>query len=158
MTASETRDRRNNSFSQNQFCYDRKAAWWQTDTGQKSVHRGYWCSPVYISQLFSQCECVCAFHCPPESWELMSILWQHRNKEAGLSRSDVSWRCFVVAQPCTPGTIKLKIIGSESLPFIDPLKSVNSSRHKHSRRWRKKCSPSLTHSCTLKHTIRKGCV
>lgn len=67
---------------------------------------------------------------PPESWELMPTLWQCRDGGSGLSRIDVSWRRFVVAHPYTPGTIKLKIIGSESPPFIDPLESVNSPRHK----------------------------
>lgn len=97
------------------------------------------CCSVYIFQLLlCVCVCVslaacvlqCVLHSPPESWELMSTLWQYRDGGAGLSRIDVSWRRFVVAHPCTLGTIKLKIIGSESPPFIDPLESVNSSRHK----------------------------
>lgn len=74
--------------------------------------------------------CCSALHSLPESWELMPAMWQHRDGRAGLSRIDISWRRFVVAHPCTQGTIKLKIIGSESPPFIDPLESVNSPRYK----------------------------
>lgn len=61
--------------------------------------------------------------------EPMPRLWQRTDRGVGLSWIDVSWRRLVVAHPCTLGTIKLKIIGSESPPFIDPLESVNSWRH-----------------------------
>lgn len=97
-------------------------------------------------------------HSPPESWELMPTLWQCWDGGAGLSRIDVSWRRFVVAHPCTLGTIKLKIIGSESPPFIDPLEPVNSPRHKRWRiqRWREMCTHLRTQIPTKKQRAVEG--
>lgn len=89
----------------------------------------------------------------------MPTLWQRRDGGAGLSRIDVSWRRFVVAHPCTLGTIKLKIIGSESPPFIDPLESVNSPRHKRQRiqRQREKCRHSHTYTHKQKGVEGRVC-
>lgn len=100
------------------------------------------CVCVSITARMSHFVLQSMLHSPPESWELMPTLWQCWDGGAGLSRIDVSWRRFVVAHPCTLGTIKLKIIGSESPPFIDPLEPVNSPRHKRWRiqRWREMCT------------------
>ena len=108
------------------------------------------CVCLSITASVSECVLLSVVPSPPESGELMPTLWQYRDGGAGLSRIDVSWRRFVVAHPCTLGTIKLKIIGSESPPFIDPLESVNSLRHQRQRiqRQRKKC----THTHSLSHT------
>ena len=104
------------------------------------------CVCVSITACVSKCVLQRAHHSPPESWELMPTLWQCRDGGAGLSRIDVSWRRFVVAHPCTLGTIKLKIIGSESPPFIDPLESVNSQRHKRQRIQRQREEYTHTHT------------
>lgn len=85
---------------------------------------------VYTFQLLLPCTCFSVYVHFPLLLRAGSWCPECRDGGSGLSRIDVSWRRFVVAHPYTLGTIKLKIIGSESPPFIDPLESVNSPRHK----------------------------
>lgn len=82
--------------------------------------------------------------------EPMPRLWQRTDRGVGLSWIDVSWRRLVVAHPCTLGTIKLKIIGSESPPFIDRSFRVSELLETHSRG--KKCTRCHTH---IQYTYRQ---